>query len=136
ANIAAAQIRDPQGSAKRRQVEQRVAELHGADTNFFQRTSSGLLAPEKFTLEDVDANTTRLRWSTAYAGGHPVERYEIYRRELKIATVPFQPQLSEEPFTYEDRMTGAQNWAGGKYYKVRVVDRAGNVADTPTVKPA
>ena len=135
ANIAACQIRDPQTSAKRRQVEQRVAELHGTDTNFFQRPSSGLLAPEKFTVQDAGPDAARLSWSTAYAGAHAIDRYEIYRREVKVATVPYQPQLSEEPFTYQDRLTGPQSWPGGKYYKVRVVDAAGNFADTPTVKP-
>jgi aryl-alcohol dehydrogenase-like predicted oxidoreductase len=133
ADIAACQI-DGIGPAKRRQVEQRVAEQIGTDTNFFQRPSSGLLAPEKFTVQAVDEKTTRLAWSTAYAGGHPIDRYEIYRRESKIATVPYQAQLSEEPFTYQDRMAEAGSWPGGKYYKVRVVDAAGNVADTPTVK--
>ncbi len=136
ANAAACQIRDPINGGKRRQIEERVAEQCGTDTNFFQRTASGLLAPEKFLVEDVDANTTRLRWSTAYAGGHAIDHYEIYRRQVKIAAAPFRPQLSEELFSYEDRLTGPQNWAGGKYYKVRVVDVAGNMADTPTVKPA
>ncbi len=135
ANIAACQIGEPQTADKRRQVEQRTAELHGADTNFFQRTASGLLAPETFRVEDLDQETTRLRWSTAYAGGHPLDRYEIYRRETKLAAIPFQPQLSEDLFTYDDKLTGPQNWSGGKYYKVRIVDVAGNVADTRTLKP-
>ena len=134
ANIAACQIRDPQTAAKRREVEQRTADLHGTDTNFFQRTASGLLAPEKFLAEDIDPNTTRLRWSTAYAGGHAIDRYEIYRREVKIATIPFKPQISEDLFVYEDRMSQPQMWQGGKYCKIRVVDVAGNFADTRTVK--
>jgi hypothetical protein len=133
ADIAACQI-DGIGPSRRRQVEQRVAQQIGTDTNFFQRPSSGLLAPEKFTVQAVDDKTTRQAWSTAYAGGHPIDRYEIYRREVKLATVPYRPQLSEEPFTWEDRMPEAGSWPGGKYYKVRVVDAAGNVADTPTVK--
>ncbi len=135
ANIAAAQIRDPLNNARRRGIEQRVADQCGDDTNFFQRTASGLLAPEKFVVEDVSAETTRVRWSTAYAGSHPIDRYEIYRRETKIAGIPYRPQLSEDLFTFEDRVTGAQNWSGGKYYKVRAVDAAGNTADTRSVKP-
>lgn len=133
ADIAACQI-DGMGPGKRRQVEQRVADQHGTDTNFFQRPSSGLLAPEHFTVQEADPKTTRLAWSTAYAGGHAIDRYEIYRREIKIATLPYRPQLSEEPFTYEDRLPDPGSWPGGKYYKIRVVDAAGNVADTATVK--
>jgi len=134
ADVAACQIRDPQTMAKRRQVEQRVADQHGADTNFFQRTSSGLTAPEKLHVEDVDPKTARLRWSTPYAAGAAIERFEVWRREAKIAAIPFRPQLSEEPYVYEDRMPEPGTWSGGKYYKVRVVDTAGNTAETPTVK--
>jgi aryl-alcohol dehydrogenase-like predicted oxidoreductase len=133
ADIAACQL-DGMSLDRRRTVEQRVADLHGTDTNFFQRPASGLLAPEKFRVEEVNPQTARLSWSTAYAGSHPIDRYEIYRREVKLASIPYRPQLSEEPFTYEDRMTEAGSWPGGKYYKVRVVDAAGNVADTATVK--
>jgi hypothetical protein len=136
ADIAGCQIRDPQMARKRREVEQRTAELHGTDTNFFQRTSSGLLAPEKFLVEEIDPKTTRLRWSTACAGGHALDRYEIYRREVKVASIPFRPQITEDLFVYEDRLAEPQSFAGGKYYKVRIVDAAGNCADTPTAKPA
>jgi len=135
ADIAACQIRDPQTGARRRQVEQRTAELHGTDTNFFQRTASGLLAPERFLVEDVDPGATRLRWSTAYAGGHPIDRYELYRRDVQIASLPFMPQLGEELFAYQDKLAASPAWPGGRYYKVRVVDAAGNTADTRTVKP-
>ncbi len=133
ADIAAAQL-DGMGPQKRRQVEARVAEEHGTDTNFFQRPSSGLLAPEKFQVEELDARTTRISWSTAYAGQHPIDRYEIYRRETRVASIPYRAQLSEAPFTHEDRLPEPGQWPGGKYYKVRVVDAAGNVADTPTLK--
>jgi aryl-alcohol dehydrogenase-like predicted oxidoreductase len=133
ADIAACQL-DGMGPGKRLEVEQRVADQHGTDTNFFQRPSSGLLAPEKFQVTEIDPKTARLSWSTAYAGAHPIDRYEIYRREVKLASIPYRPQLSEEPFVYEDRMSEAGNWPGGKYYKIRVVDAAGNAADTPSVK--
>ena len=54
--------------------------------------------------------------------------------DQKIATVPFQPQTSETPFSVTDSSAPASH-SGGIYYKVRAVDTAGNVADSISVKP-
>ena len=65
-------------------------QIHSLTRYFFQRPSSGVLAPERFTVQEAEPKTTRLAWSTAYAGGHPIDRYEIYRREIndRLGTVP------------------------------------------------
>src|SRR5262249_13254651 len=42
ANLSACQMRDPMTASRRRQIESRVADLHGTDTNFFQRPSVGM----------------------------------------------------------------------------------------------
>ena len=77
----------------------------------------------------------KVLWSTAYAAGDPLVRYEIYRREEKIGTVPFHPQTSETPFSFVDQSAAALH-SGGIYYKVRAVDAAGNYVDSISVKPA
>jgi aryl-alcohol dehydrogenase-like predicted oxidoreductase len=134
ADLAACQMDDLMTSARRRQIEERVAALHGTDTNFFQRPSSGMLAPKTFRVERPGGSgPVRVLWSTAYAAGDPLVRYEIYRRDQKIATVPFRPQVTEEPFAFTDESAPARE-PGGLYYRVRAVDAAGRSVDTVSVK--
>jgi aryl-alcohol dehydrogenase-like predicted oxidoreductase len=133
ANLAACQMRDPVPEARRREIEGRVASLHGTDTNFFQRPSSGLLAPGTVRAERVSKSEVKVSWSTAYAGSEALARYEIYRRDEKIGTVPFAPQLSEDLFVLTDTAAPAGH-PGGLYYKVRAVDAAGNQTDSISVK--
>src|SRR5262249_45707155 len=114
----------------------RVASLHGTDTNFFQRPSVGMQPAQAVSVERASATgPVKVLWSTAYAAGDPLVRYEIYRREDKIGTVPFQPQTSETPFSFMDQSAPASH-SGGIYYKVRAVDAASNFVDSISVKPA
>ena len=136
ADLAACQMRDPLASSRLRDIEDRTVRLHGADTNFFQRPSSGLLPPQGVAVErTAEGKSVKVSWLTAYAAGDPLLRYEIYRREQKIGEVAFQPQISETPFSFEDR-DAPQGHAGGLYYRVRAVDAAGRHADSISVKPA
>jgi aryl-alcohol dehydrogenase-like predicted oxidoreductase len=135
ADLAACQIPEPLPASRLRQIEQRVSELHGADTNFFQRPSVGMLAPQTLKVErDSGAKAVRVQWSTAYAAGDPLVRYEIFRREEKLATVPFQPQTSEALFTFVDEAAPAGH-PGGIYYHVRAVDSTGRFVDSVSIKP-
>ena len=135
ADLSACQIRDPLNVSKRRQIEERTAALHGADTNFFQRPSSGLIAPRSVAVERAGPEgPVTVKWTTAYAAAEPLVRYEIWRRDQKIATVPFEPQVSETPFAHTDA-TAPRGHEGGLYYKVRAVDVSGAYADSMTVKP-
>jgi aryl-alcohol dehydrogenase-like predicted oxidoreductase len=119
---------------QRADIEVRVEQLHGKDTNFYQRPSDGLVPPQKVAVERIRPDgPAKISWATAYAGPDPILRYEIFRREERIASVPFQPQISEAPFTYEDTAAPANN-PGGIYYKVRAVDTAGRTADALSVK--
>ncbi|MSV29281.1 MAG: hypothetical protein EXQ52_11170 [Bryobacterales bacterium] len=136
ANLSACQLRDPMPQSRRANIESRVAGLHGTDTNFFQRTSSGFLPPGSVTVERApDGGAVKVSWSTAYAAGDPIERYEIYRREDRIASIPFAPQTSDLPFSLSDNAAPAGS-SGGLYYKVRAVDSAGKFVDSISVKPA
>ncbi len=90
--------------------------LHGTDTNFFQRTASGLIPPGSVTVERAPAGgVVKVSWSTAYAAGDPIDRYEIYRREDRIATIPFAPQTTDLPFSLSDNAVPAGS-SGGLYY--------------------
>lgn len=134
ANIAAIEERDSLTPAERKKIEEKTGELHDHDTNFFQRTSSGLLPPQSVSLEREGSGPVTVKWDTAYAAGEPLARYEIYRRDEKIATAPFKPQISEDPFTFVDDAAPAGN-SGGLWYKVRAVDAKGKWADSNSVKP-
>ncbi|MFN3323013.1 MAG: hypothetical protein ACK5AZ_05925 [Bryobacteraceae bacterium] len=134
ANLAACQEREPLSAARRAEIEARTADLHGIDTNFFQRPSSGMLPPQTFHVERPRPDApVKISWSTAYAGGEPLVLYEIYRREQKIATVPFRPQITEDLFTHTDSSAPASH-SGGIYYKVRAVDAKGSFVDSISVK--
>ncbi|MGH9661764.1 MAG: aldo/keto reductase [Bryobacteraceae bacterium] len=136
ADLGACQMRDPVSVERKRRIEERVDALHGSDTNFFQRPSSGLVPPQSVAVERAAPDApVKVLWTTAYAAGDPIVRYEIWRREQKIATVPFQPQLTDAPFTFADESAPASQ-SGGLYYKVRAVDATGRFADSISVKPA
>ncbi len=116
ANLSACQLRDPMPRSRRSDIESRVAGLHGTDTNFFQRTASGLIPPGSVTVERAPAGgVVKVSWSTAYAAGDPIDRYEIYRREDRIATIPFAPQTTDLPFSLSDNAVPAGS-SGGLYY--------------------
>jgi aryl-alcohol dehydrogenase-like predicted oxidoreductase len=136
ANLAAVQTLPEMTPAKRRHIEEQVAALHGTATNFFQRPSAGLQPPRGLALERKEPEgPVNISWHTAFAGPDPIVRYEVFRREERIASVPFRPQISEEPFSVSD--TGApRSHSGGLYYRVRAVDGAGRWADCMPGKPA
>ena len=133
ANLAAAQVAKPLSRQEKKDIEQTVADLHGTRTNFFQQPSAGFQPPQDFEAERLSAGSVRLSWHSAYAAGEPLVRYEVYRRESRIGIVPFRPQTSRTPFTFEDKSAPSSHM-GGVYYRVRAVDEAGQYADTLTVK--
>ena len=133
ADLVACQLPEPLSASRRRDIEERVARLHGTDTNFFQRPSSGLLAPQAVKAERMPTGPVKVLWTTAFAGGDPLARYEVFRREERIATVSFRPQTTEEPFSVLDEVSPASH-SGGVYYRVRAVDAAGRFTDSISVK--
>lgn len=136
ADLSACQLRDPMPLSRRKSIEERVANLHGTDTNFFQRPSSGLLGPQSVHVERAqESGPIKVLWTTAFAGADPIARYEIYRREQKVASIPYQPQISEAPFSFTDE-SAPLSQSGGLYYRVRAVDASGKFGDSISVKPA
>ena len=133
ANLAAAQTARPLSATEKRDIERTVADLHGTRTNFFQQPSAGFQPPQEFSAERAAADNVHLEWHSAYAAGSPIVRYEVYRRDERIGSVPFRPQTTRTPFSFDDESAPGGHM-GGLYYKVRAVDEAGNHADTMTVK--
>ncbi|MBZ5596668.1 MAG: aldo/keto reductase [Acidobacteriia bacterium] len=132
ADLAACQTAGPLSPRERRDIEDRVAALHGTQTNFFQRPGSGLQPPQNVKVSRTGNGPVEVSWDTAYAGAEPIVSYEIFRREEMIARVPYAPQTSEEPFRFTDKgMTGS--YPGGLWYRVGAVDARGGKADSMTV---
>jgi len=133
ANLAACQTAGPLLPRQRRDIEERVAELHGTATNFFQRPGSGLQAPQNVRVTRTGNQPAELTWDTAYAGAEPLVSYEIFRREEMVARLPYAPQTTEEPFRFADKGL-TDSYPGGLWYKVRAVDAGGGKADSITVQ--
>jgi aryl-alcohol dehydrogenase-like predicted oxidoreductase len=134
ANLAACQTAEPLSAQRKRDIEEQVAALHGTQTNFFQRPSSGFQPPQKVAVKGLGENNgNEITWHTAYAGGEPIVRYEVYRRQERIATMPFEPQISEKPFSVVDKQAPGGHM-GGLWYKVRAIDAAGQTVDSISVR--
>ena len=133
ANLAAAQVARPLSRQRKKDIEQTVADLHGTRTNFFQRPSSGFQPAQEFRAERLQDGTVRLEWHSAYAAGDPIVRYEVFRRHERVGEVPFRPQTSRRPFSFEDK-SAPKGHSGGLYYRIRAVDEAGRHADTLDMK--
>ncbi len=134
ANLAACQAAEPLSAQRKRDIEDQVAALHGTQTNFFQRPSSGFQPPQKVAVKGLgEGKGNEISWHTAYAGGDPIVRYEVYRRQERIATMPFEPQTSEQPFTVVDKDAPGGHM-GGLWYQVRAVDAAGQQVDSISVR--
>ena len=133
ANLAAAQTARSLSEREKSDIEQTVADLHGMRTNFFQCPSAGFQPPQAFAVKRAAAGDVRLEWHSAYAAADPIVRYEVYRRHERVGIVPFRPQTTLAPFSFEDKGAPSGH-SGGLYYKVRAVDAAGRHADTVTIK--
>jgi len=123
ANLAAAQVARPLSSIDKQDIEARVAALHGTQTNFFQRPSVGLQPPQDVKVSRKSESEVEVTWQNAYAAGDPLVRYEVWRRDERIATTEYKPQISTDPFRFVDTKA-PRGHSGGVYYHVRVVDAA------------
>ncbi len=128
-NLAACQIAKPLSVMEKKDIESRVAALHGIQTNFFQRPSTGFQPPQKVEVKRANEGRVDISWHNAYAGGDPIVRYEVWRRDERIAVEPYKPQITLDPFRFTDNdaPSGAQ---GGLWYHVRAVDAAGRQVDS------
>lgn len=137
-NMAAAQVTPNMlTGSDRAEIEQAAAAVKGGQTNWFQVESQPLGAPRdaEVSLEKHDdARLARITWQTAYAGDQPLSHYEVWRGQEQIAQVEHKPQLTKEPFAYEDALTGDTEYS----YKVVAVDTEGRraEAETETLKQA
>ncbi len=125
ANLAACQTAKPLSPLEKKEIEERTAALHGTQTNFFQRPSVGMQPPQQTGVRRLDDKSVEVTWHNAYAAGDPLERYEVWRRDERVAVIPYKPQITKEPFRWVDAKAPGGHM-GGLWYSVRAVDVAGH----------
>ena len=121
-NYYAAQILpDGMTGEERDNLEERMGNFKEGKTNYFQLPRMGLTSPSNLKLSGQER--VRITWDSAYAGDAPLSHYEVYRDGEKIAAIPHEPQITMEPFLFEDK-------GKGRTYRVVTVDRAGNRSES------
>jgi aryl-alcohol dehydrogenase-like predicted oxidoreductase len=133
-NLLAAQVKpDAFTVSDRREIEKMAMTAKEGKTNgFFQVERQDLSAVREpaVTQEKQDRNrVVQVNWQTAYAGDEPIVRYEVWRDNRKVGQVPYRPQVTRDPFTFEETLTdrGAHN------YSILTVDAAGRTAKTEDI---
>ena len=97
ANLASA-TQDPASAAERRRIENEMAQRYGATTNYFQLKQSGLVQPTDVKVEkSAGSDQLTVRWNTAIAASKPIVAYEIKSNDRLVLSVPYRPQLTNEP---------------------------------------
>jgi hypothetical protein len=101
-NYYACQI-EPDGltNAERENIELLAAGIKDGKTNYFQMEKVGLLPP-RLLQKHQENGKNLLTWQTAYAGDHPIVKYEILADGQKVGEVAHKPQLYlKQPFSIE-----------------------------------
>jgi len=135
-NMAASQIApDGLSAQERKNIEEMASAIKEGQTNYFQLQKVDLSAPRVPLLDQYvrnDQRIVRLRWQTAYAGDEPIQRYEIWRDNKKVAQVNHEPQTTKTPFAFEDK---AQDKAAHTYKIVSVdaINRTAATEEMPVV---
>lgn len=133
-NIASAQVgRNGMSDTDRQEVENLTMYIKDGETNYFQLTG-GMEpgAPKQPVLTQKVDNSDReikLTWDTAYAGTEPLKCYEIHRDNEIIGKVDHKPQISKDPFVYNDKVIDKDRHV----YKIVTVDVNDRTADSEPV---
>jgi hypothetical protein len=90
-------VSDMPSPEERLRIEREVAERQGKDTNFCQDRIPAIVQPSKVTTQK-DGDRVVVRWDTAYASAEPIRSYEVRAGEKVLLSLPYRPQLTDEPF--------------------------------------
>jgi aryl-alcohol dehydrogenase-like predicted oxidoreductase len=110
--------------SERKEIEQKAARAKEGKTNFFQKAYLDLTPPREAKVSFNEKGAI-ISWHTAYAGDAAIDRYEIWRDGSKLAAIPYKPQTTKTPYSFEDNHRKA---SAGKYI-VKVVDKQNRVAE-------
>ena len=87
----------------RAEVENLTRGVKEGKTNYFQQMEGGLSAPQDINAQRDENGAIRITWNSAFAGNHPVKKYEIYRNKAKAGEVIHQPQTGMDPFIFQEK---------------------------------
>jgi aryl-alcohol dehydrogenase-like predicted oxidoreductase len=96
-NLAAA-VSDMPSAIGRERIEKDAETRHGAATNYFQEKTNVVVQPADVRVKR-DGDRVIVTWGTALAGREPLRFYELRSGDKVLLSLPFRPQISEEPFT-------------------------------------
>jgi hypothetical protein len=116
-------------------VEALAKKAKEGKTNYFQDANPRMVFIREPALEVVKKgkkSTVIVKWHTAMAKDEPIDRYEIFRNNEKIASVPHQPQTSLKPFEFTEQVKAKDTLS----YKVVAYDKANNSIETKEMKTA
>jgi hypothetical protein len=125
AQVAAASVSEQERNA----TEQIAAKAKEGKTNYFQKPFQELTAPRDVKVE-INNHVATITWHTAYAGDAAIDRYEIWKEDVKIATIPFKPQTSKTPYQFEVKH---KNSTPG-FFIVKVVDKKSRIAEVKVLE--
>jgi hypothetical protein len=110
-------------------TEELAAHVNAGATNYSQDSATGLGEPRSCRITvDAGRKLVRLYWDSALAGANALRSYEILRDGKAVATVAHKPQLTLEPFVYEETLP----LGTGHRYEIAAID----VRGTRSVAPA
>lgn len=132
-NLNASQIKwGSLSQSERKETEKVTAKIVEGKTNTFQAVGNNLTPPNNVSANSCQTGKKQkvtLNWHTAYSGTSPLYRYEIYRNDQLVETIPFKPQITKKPYQFTEVVS-----QGEKYkYVVSVVDMSGQKASTEPV---
>jgi aryl-alcohol dehydrogenase-like predicted oxidoreductase len=138
-NLAATQIEIPLASETMTHIEEKIVAAGKEKANsYFQRKPTGLTPPRNVGAEAdtsmplLGRTAVRVSWDTAYAGTVPIERYDVFRDEKVIGSVPHSPQITLQRFYFDD-VLGEEHKDSLHKYHVRSVDASGTTAEGPAM---
>jgi len=117
---------------ERKRIELITAKIGNGKTNGFQEQGNHLIPPGNVKVSSSISKkkmSNIITWYTAYAGSAELDFYEIYRNDKLIATIPFTPQITQEPYQYDDPVRKGEV----SDYKLAVVDKTGDRAFTESI---
>ncbi|MBM4091217.1 MAG: aldo/keto reductase [Planctomycetes bacterium] len=134
-NLAAVQkLEGPLDADGLLQIEDHVLGTIGARTNGFQAAAQPLGAPrDAAVLQKVvdEGRMARLSWQSAYAADEPIDHYAILRDGQPLAKVPYRPQTTKEPLSFDDPLVDDRQ---AHTYSIVTVDAAQREAATSDLK--
>jgi len=131
-NFEAAQIKpDGLSESRRTEIEQIAARVKGGKTNYFQRQAVSLLPPQEVKVSKpvaINSENVIIGWNTAFAGQSALKTYEVWCDGNRKAEIPFRPQLTTDPITWEDLYDKQSH-----RYSVKIIDNDGREAVSEVV---